>query len=144
MTDNHLTIVGNLVAEPDLAFTPAGAARCSFTVASTPRVFDKASNEWRDGDALFLRCTVWRDLAEHVAESLERGSRVIVTGKLKQRSYEKDGEKRTAYEVEVDEVGPSLRWATAKPVRAQGGGRPAAKTVEDDPWSAPTDDAAPF
>src|SRR5204863_9187036 len=111
---------------PELRFTPSGAAVANFTVASTPRFLDKQSNEWKDGDALFLRCSVWRQAAENVAESLQRGARVIVTGRLKQRSYEtKEGEKRTVYEVEVDEIGPSLRYATAKVQkmsRSSGGG----------------------
>src|ERR1700744_5700301 len=118
-----ITVVGNLTANPELRFTPSGAAVASFTVASTPRLLDKATNEWKDGDALFLRCSVWRQAAENVAESLVRGARVIVTGRLRQRSYEtKEGEKRTVVELEVDEVGPSLRWATAKVTKAARGG----------------------
>lgn len=110
-----LTVVGNLTADPELKFTQSGAAVTSFTVASTPRTFDKNSGEWKDGDALFLRCTVWRQVAENVAESLVRGSRVLVTGRLRQRSFEtREGEKRTVIELEVDEIGPSLRYATAK------------------------------
>src|SRR3978361_1422528 len=110
-----ITVVGNLTADPELRFTPSGAAVASFTVASTPRTLDRATNEWKDGDALFLRCSVWRQAAENVAESLTRGSRVIVQGRLRQRSYEtREGEKRTVVEMEVDEVGPSLRYATAK------------------------------
>src|SRR3954468_8549558 len=106
--DVNITVVGNLTDDPELRFTPNGAAVASFTVASTPRILDKATNEWKDGDALFLRCSVWRQAAENVAESLQRGARVIVTGRLKQRSFEtKEGEKRTVVEVEVDEVGPS-------------------------------------
>src|SRR5579884_1131477 len=102
-----ITVVGNLTDDPELRFTPSGAAVASFTVASTPRTFDRATNEWKDGDALFLRCSIWRQAAENVAESLQRGSRVIVTGRLRQRSFEtKEGEKRTVVEVEVDEVGP--------------------------------------
>ena len=148
--DVTVTVVGNLTSDPELRFTPSGAAVASFTVASTPRILDKATNEWKDGDALFLRCSVWRQAAENVAESLTRGARVIVTGRLKQRSFEtKEGEKRTVVELDVDEVGPSLRYATAKVNRTQrgsssgggfgasgsdsGGGAPA-----DDPWgSAP-------
>lgn len=124
--DTQITVVGNLTADPELRFTPSGAAVANFTVASTPRTFDRASGEWKDGEALFLRCNIWRQAAENVAESLTRGSRVIVTGRLKQRSFEtKEGEKRTVFEVEVDEIGPSLRYATAKVNRAQrsdGGG----------------------
>jgi single-strand DNA-binding protein len=109
-----ITVVGNLTADPELRFTPSGAGVANFTVASTPRSFDKPTQEWKDGDALFLRCSIWRQAAENVAESLTRGARVIVSGRLKQRSYEKDGEKRTVYELDVDEVGPSLKYATAK------------------------------
>jgi single-strand DNA-binding protein len=113
--DTNLTIVGNITADPELRFTPNGSAVANFTVASTPRILDKATNEWKDGDPLFMRCSVWRQAAENVAESLQRGMRVIVTGRLKQRSYEtKEGEKRTVIELEVDEVGPSLKYATAK------------------------------
>ena len=111
--DTVITVVGNLTADPELRFTPSGAAVANFTVASTPRTFDKNTNEWKDGDALFLRCAVWREAAENVAESLQRGTAVIVQGRLKQRSYEtKEGEKRTVYELDVDEVGPSLRYVT--------------------------------
>ena len=117
--DVTVTVVGNLTNDPELRFTPSGAAVANFTVASTPRILDKATNEWKDGDALFLRCSIWRQAAENVAESLQRGMRVIVTGRLKQRSYEtKEGEKRTVFEVEVDDVGPSLRNASAKVARA--------------------------
>lgn len=113
--DTVITVTGNLTASPDLRFTPAGVAVANFTVASTPRFFDRQANEWRDGDALFLRCNLWREAAENVAESLERGARVIVTGRLKQRSYEtREGDKRSLVELEVDEIGPSLRNATAK------------------------------
>lgn len=119
--DTIITIVGNLVDDPQLRFTPAGAAVCNFRVASTPRIFDKQTNEWKDGDGLFLTCNVWRQPAEHCAESLTKGMRVIVTGRLKQRSYDKDGEKRTVYEIEVEEVGPSLLRATAKVTKVQGG-----------------------
>ena len=113
--DTTITVVGNLTADPELRFTPAGAAVANFTVASTPRSFDRQTNEWKDGEALFLRCSIWREAAENVAESLTRGSRVIVSGRLKQRSFEtREGEKRTVVEVEVDEIGPSLRYATAK------------------------------
>src|SRR3954449_11750289 len=158
--DTIITLVGNLVDDPELRFTPSGAAVAKFRIASTPRFLDKATNEWKDGESLFLSCNVWRQAAENVAESLQRGMRVIVQGRLKQRTYEtKEGEKRTVYEVEVDEVGPSLRNATAKITKAQrgggmgggggyngggsgtgssgggggfGGGAPA-----DDPWSTP-------
>ncbi|MGC0366584.1 single-strand DNA-binding protein [Rhodococcus sp. 27YEA15] len=155
--DTIITVIGNLTADPELRFTPAGAAVANFTVASTPRTFDRNSNEWKDGDALFMRCNIWREAAENVAESLTRGSRVIVSGRLKQRSYEtREGEKRTVVELEVDEIGPSLKYATAKVNKANrgggggggnfggssggsGGGRPAAApSGGDDPWgSAP-------
>lgn len=112
--DTQITVIGNLVADPELRFTPSGAAVASFRVASTPRFFDRQSNEWRDGDSLFLTCNVWRQYAENVAETLQKGMRVIVVGRLKQRSYEtREGEKRTVFEVEVDEAGPALRSATA-------------------------------
>ena len=118
--DTPITVVGNLVADPELRFTASGQPVATFRVASTPRVMDRTTNEWKDGDSLFLTCNVWRQAAENVAESLQRGMRVIVTGRLKQRSYEtKEGEKRTVFEVEVDDVGPSLRNASAKVARAQ-------------------------
>ena len=121
--DTPITVVGNLVADPELRFTPAGQPVATFRIASTPRVMDRQTNEWKDGDSLFLTCNVWRQAAENVAESLQRGMRVIVTGRLKQRNYEtKEGEKRTVYEVEVDDVGPSLRNASAKVNRAQRSG----------------------
>lgn len=124
--DTVITIIGNLTQDPELRFTPSGAAVANFTVASTPRTFDRQSNEWKDGETLFMRCSVWREAAENVAESLVRGSRVLVTGRLKSRSFEtKEGEKRTVMELEVDEVGPSLRYATAKVNKTQrnsGGG----------------------
>ena len=121
--DTPITVVGNLVADPELRFTPSGQPVATFRVASTPRIRDNATNEWKDGDSLFLTCNVWRQAAENVAESLQRGMRVIVTGRLKQRNYEtKEGEKRTVYEVEVDDVGPSLRNASAKVNRASRGG----------------------
>lgn len=173
--DTTITVVGNLTADPELRFTPSGAAVANFTVASTPRIFDRQSSEWKDGEALFLRCNIWREAAENVAESLTRGSRVIVTGRLKQRSFEtREGEKRTVFEVEVDEIGPSLRYATAKVNKASrsgggaggggfggggsggGGSRqqsaPAGNAPADDPWgSAPAsgsfgggDDEPPF
>jgi single-strand DNA-binding protein len=146
--DTVITVVGNLTADPELRFTPTGAAVANFTVASTPRTFDRQTNEWKDGEALFLRCNIWREAAENVAESLTRGSRVIVTGRLKQRSYEtREGEKRTVVELEVDEIGPSLRYSTAKVNRAargggSGGGRSGGSG--DDPWaSAPAGDDFP-
>ncbi|KAA0109852.1 single-stranded DNA-binding protein [Mycolicibacterium sp. P1-5] len=170
--DTTITVVGNLTADPELRFTPSGAAVANFTVASTPRTFDRQTNEWKDGEALFLRCNIWREAAENVAESLTRGSRVIVQGRLKQRSFEtREGEKRTVVELEVDEIGPSLRYATAKVNKASrsggggggfgggggggGGSRPAAAASEsnnEDPWgSAPAsgsfaggDDEPPF
>jgi single-strand DNA-binding protein len=123
--DTNITVVGNLTADPELRFTPSGAAVANFTVASTPRIYDRQSGEWKDGEALFLRCAIWREAAENVAESLTRGSRVIVHGRLKQRSFEtREGEKRTVVELEVDEIGPSLRYATAKVNKASrsGGG----------------------
>ena len=144
--DTTITMIGNLVDDPELRFTPSGAAVAKFRVASTPRYLDKTTNEWKDGESLFLQCQIWRQAAENVAESLTKGMRVILSGRLKQRSYEtKEGEKRTVFEVEVDEVGPSLRNATAKVTRAQrtggtGGGfsAPAAAgdSVNDDPWAA--------
>jgi single-strand DNA-binding protein len=149
-----ITVVGNLVDDPELRFTPSGAAVANFRIASTPRTFDKNSNEWKDGDALFLSCSVWRQAAENVAESLQRGMRVVVQGRLKARTYEtREGEKRTVFEIEVEEVGPSLKYATAKVSRTTrsggnggggggfggapsgapaGGGAP-----ESDPWATP-------
>jgi single-strand DNA-binding protein len=127
--ETPITVVGNLTADPELRFTPSGAAVANFTVASTPRTFDKQTNEWKDGEALFLGCSVWRQAAESAAESLTRGMRVIVHGRLKARSYEtREGEKRTVFEIDVDEVGPSLKYATAKVTKTtrsggnQGGG----------------------
>lgn len=118
-----ITVVGNLTADPELRFTPSGAAVASFTVASTPRTLDRTTNEWKDGEALFLRCSIWRQAAENVAESLQRGMRVVVQGRLKQRSFEtREGEKRTVVELEVDEVGPSLKYATAKVNKVSRGG----------------------
>ena len=172
--DTIITVVGNLTADPELRFTPSGAAVANFTVASTPRIFDRQANEWKDGDALFMRCSIWREAAENVAESLTRGSRVIAQGRLKQRSYEtREGEKRTVVELEVDEIGPSLRYATAKVNKASrsggggggfGGGGGGSRgnmgggtggggsETKDDPWgSAPAsgsfsggDDEPPF
>ncbi len=121
--DTVITIIGNLTQDPELRFTPSGAAVANFTVASTPRQFDRQSNEWKDGETLFMRCSVWRDAAENVAESLTRGSRVLVSGRLKSRSYDtKEGEKRTVVELDVEEVGPSLKYATAKVNKTQRGG----------------------
>ncbi|TDQ05218.1 single-stranded DNA-binding protein [Labedaea rhizosphaerae] len=148
--ETTITVVGNLTADPELRFTPSGAAVASFTVASTPRTFDRQSGEWKDGEALFMRCSIWRQAAENVAESLTRGARVIVSGRLKQRSFEtREGEKRTVVEMDVDEVGPSLRYATAKVNKVSrggggggfgggGGGGGQSAPPADDPWgSAP-------
>ena len=153
--ETTITLVGNLTADPELRFTPSGAAVANFTVASTPRTFDRQTNEWRDGDAMFLNCAVWRQAAENVAESLQKGMRVIVQGRLKSRSYEtREGERRTVFEVDVDEIGPALRYATAKVARnasgssggGQGGGRPSGGAqgggsqggggFGDDPWAS--------
>jgi single-strand DNA-binding protein len=146
--DTVITIIGNLTADPELRFTPSGAAVANFTVASTPRMFDRQTNEWKDGETLFMRCSVWRDAAENVAESLQRGTRVVVAGRLKSRSYEtKEGEKRTVIEMDVDEIGPSLRSATAKVNKTQrgggggfgggqqGGGWSGGQQGGDDPWA---------
>jgi single-strand DNA-binding protein len=164
--ETTITVVGNLTDDPELRFTPSGAAVAKFRIASTPRTLDRQSNEWKDGEPLFLACNIWRDAAEHVAESLQRGARVIVQGRLRQRSYEtREGEKRTVYELEVDEIGPSLRYATAKVQRvsrsggggggfgASGGGggnrQPSGggggNTNFDDPWAtaAPASGARP-
>jgi single-strand DNA-binding protein len=143
--DTTITMTGNLCDDPDLRYTPAGAALVRFAVASTPRVFDKASGEYRDGEPLFLTCTAWRDLAEHIAESLKRGTRVVVTGRLRLSRWETpEGDKRSAYGLDVDDIGPSLRFATATVRKATrtGPGRPA--VAPDDPWSsaAPGDVAA--
>ncbi|WP_213815279.1 single-stranded DNA-binding protein [Glaciihabitans sp. dw_435] len=146
-----ITVVGNLTSDPELRYTQGGLAVANFTIASTPRSFDRASNDWKDGDALFLRASVWREFAEHVAGSLTKGSRVVATGRLKQRSYEtKEGEKRTSIELEVDEIGPSLRYATAQVTRAAssreggGGGQRggSAPQVADEPWAASAPDAS--
>ncbi|MCT2056925.1 single-stranded DNA-binding protein [Dermabacter hominis] len=142
-----LTIVGNLTADPELRFTNSGIPVASFTVASTPRTFDKQANEWKDGEALFLRCSIWRDAAENVAESLTKGTRVIVQGRLQQRSYtDKEGNQRTALDLQVDEVGPSLRYATAKPVRANRNAQqqpPQQGWGQNDAWSNPSSEPAP-
>lgn len=138
-----ITVVGNITDDPELRFTPSGAAVANFTVASTPRTMNRQTNEWEDGEALFLRCSIWRQAAENVAESLQKGARVIVQGRLKARTWEtREGEKRTSFEVDVDEIGPSLKWATAKVTRAQrsggggggysGGGQ---QSQQADPWA---------
>ncbi len=158
--DTVITVIGNLTDDPELRFTPSGAAVANFTVASTPRSFDRQTNEWKDGETLFLRCSVWRQVAENVAESLQKGMRVVVQGRLVSRSYEdREGQKRTVNELQVDEIGPSLTWATAKVTRAsrsgggggygsqgggqgggnQGGGRPAGQ----DPWGGAPAGGAP-
>jgi single-strand DNA-binding protein len=156
-----ITVVGNLTADPELRFTPSGAPVANFTVASTPRTFDRASGEWKDGDAMFLNCAVWRQPAEHVAESLTKGMRVIVQGRLRSRSYEtREGEKRTVFEVEVEEVGPSLRYATAKVTRTSSGnfgggsagggsswgnsGGSQDRTSGADPWASAQSEEPPF
>ncbi len=135
--DTTLTVIGNLTSPPELRFTPSGAAVANFTVASTPRTFDRNRNEWVDGEPLFLRCSAWRELAENIAESFpEKGTRVIVTGRLVQRSYDdRDGNKRTVFEMQVDDIGPSLRYASAKVTRTprQGGQQQAVQ--QDDPWA---------
>ncbi|GAA2093436.1 single-stranded DNA-binding protein [Microlunatus panaciterrae] len=121
--ETQITLVGNLTADPELRFTPSGAAVANFTVASTPRNFDRQTNEWKDGEAMFINCAVWRQAAENVAESLQKGMRVIVQGRLKSRSYEtREGERRTVFEIDVDEIGPALRYATAKVNRTSSGG----------------------
>jgi single-strand DNA-binding protein len=140
-----ITVVGNLTDDPELRFTPNGAAVANFTIASTPRTFNRQTSTWEDGDALFLRCSVWRQAAESVAESLQRGMRVIAQGRLRQRSFEtREGEKRTVIEMEVDEIGPSLRFATAKVTRTQrsggggGGGGYGGAPAGNDPWATPS------
>src|SRR5262245_45905887 len=143
-----ITVVGNVVDDPELRFTPSGAAVANFRIASTPRTFDRQTNEWKDGDALFLSCSVWRQAAENVAESLQKGMRVVVQGRLKSRQYEtREGEKRTVFEIDVDEVGPSLKYATAKVTRttrsgggggySQQGGGGGGAAASDDPWATP-------
>lgn len=143
--DTSLTVIGNLTSDPELRFSPSGAAVANFTVASTPRTFDKNANEWKDGETLFLRASIWREAAENVAESLTKGCRVIVSGRLKSRTYDtKEGEHRTVMELEVDEIGPSLKTASAKVTRTQrnqqqsGGFAPAAAAPAADPWGSPT------
>ena len=145
--DTQVTICGNLTADPNLRYTQSGAAVADFTVASTPRTYDKQSNQFKDGETLFLRCNVWRDYAENVAESLTKGMQVIVQGRLTQRSYEKDGQKRTSYELQVDEVGPTLRFAKAQ-VQRQGRNQQSAPQASysapaSDPWDAPVTTSAP-
>jgi len=146
--DTQITVVGNLVDDPELRFTPSGAAVANFRIASTPRTFDRQANEWKDGEALFLSCSVWRQAAENVAESLQKGMRVVVQGNLRSRQYEtREGEKRTVFEIQVDEVGPSLKYATAKVTRTQrsggssyGGGQQGggqAGPSDNDPWATP-------
>lgn len=147
MPEASVTIVGNLTADPELRFTPSGAAVANFTIASTPRTYDRQSNEWKDGEAVFLRASIWKDAAENVTESLARGTRVIATGKLKQRSFEtREGEKRTVMELEVEEIGPSLRYATAKPAKVQKDGPSKSASQASDPWgsAAKSDDEPPF
>src|SRR4051794_21431821 len=150
-----VTLVGNLVDDPELRFTPSGAAVANFRIASTPRTYDRQSGEWKDGESLFLSCSVWRQAAENVAESLQKGMRVIVQGRLKSRSYEtREGERRTVFEVDVDEIGPALKYATAKVTRTSGGGgggysggnnQPAqGGSGGGDPWGAPPSDEPPF
>lgn len=137
--DTPITIVGNLVADPELRFTPSGAAVANFRVATTPRVYNRDTNQFEDGDAVFLTCNAWRQMAENVAESLTRGMRVVVTGKLRQRSYQtKEGEQRTVYEIEVDEAGPSLRYATATISRAdrQSSGQQGGQQSGPSGWAA--------
>ena len=152
--DTQITVVGNLVDDPELRFTPSGAAVANFRIASTPRTFDRQSNEWKDGEALFLSCSVWRQAAENVAESLQKGMRVVVQGNLRSRQYEtREGEKRTVFEIQVDEVGPSLRYATAKVTRTQrqggssyGGGQQGGGQggpSDNDPWATPAQSQAP-
>ena len=159
--DTQITVIGNLTGDPELKFIQSGAAVVNFTVASTPRTFDRQSNEWKDGDTLFMRCSLWREAAENVAESLTKGMRVVVVGRLVSRSWEANGEKRTVMELQVDEVGPSLRYSTAKVTRTQrggsgggggfsgggGGGYASAPAggADNDPWaSAPSSDEPPF
>jgi single-strand DNA-binding protein len=131
--ETTITVIGNITADPELRFTQSGLAVANFTIASTPRSFDRETNDWKDGDALFVRCSVWRDHAQHIASSLRKGLRVIASGRLVQRSYEtKEGEKRTSFELEIDEVGPALRYATAVVRKATKGEQAADSTAE--PW----------
>jgi single-strand DNA-binding protein len=156
--ETQITVVGNLTGDPELRFTPSGSAVANFTIASTPRTFDKTTNDWKDGETLFLRASVWREAAENVAESLTKGTRVVAQGRLKSRSYDtKEGEKRTVMELEVDEIGPSLTYASAKVTRTQRGGngekpyggpKPSGgsqqRPVEADPWGAAGNSEPPF
>ena len=151
--DTPITVVGNIVADPEVRYTPSGAAVANFRVASTPRRFNQQTNQWEDGDGLFLTCNVWRQQGENVAESLSKGMRVLVNGVLRQRSYEtREGEKRTVYEVEVDDVGPSLKYATAKVTRVQGSGgggdyqagQQAPASQPGGGWGGPDTDEPPF
>ena len=148
--DVTTTIIGNLTSDPELRFIPSGAAVANFTIAHTPRTLDKATNEWKDGETLFMRCALWREAAENLAESLTKGSRVIATGRLKQRSFEKDGQSRSVIEMDVEEIGPSLKYATAavtkKPMGGGNGRQKVSAGVADDPWNAApgTDDQPPF
>ncbi len=147
--DINITVVGNLTSDPEVRFTNSGLAVASFTVASSSRYMDKTTNEWKDGDPTYMRCNIWRQYAENVAESLTKGTRVIVTGRLKQRSYEtKEGEKRTVYEIEVDDVGPALRYATATVNRTAPGGGNARPQSNSGGYAAAADngsfDSAPF
>jgi single-strand DNA-binding protein len=148
--DTTLTITGNLTADPDLRYTGTGTPVAAFTVAASRRVYDQATGQWKDGDTLFLRCSAWRQLAEHIAESLTKGTRVMVTGRLRQREYEtSEGDKRTVYEVDADDAGPSLKWATAKIARTSREKAPHPADT-DDPWTGPAaagdfpDDPPPF
>lgn len=159
--ETTITVIGNLTSDPELRFTPSGSAVANFTIASTPRTFDRQSSEWKDGETLFLRASVWREAAENVAESLTKGMRVIVSGRLKSRSYDtKEGEKRTVIELEVDEIGPSLRYANAKVNRTQrsgnngggnqggnsqqGGGEWGGQAPDNSQWGDGGDNAPPF
>lgn len=143
--DTVITVIGNLTADPELRFTPSGSAVANFTIASTPRSFDKSTGQWVDQDALFMRCSIWREAAENVAESLAKGVRVIAQGRLVQRSYEtKEGEKRTVVELQVDEIGPSVRYATAKVTRTTRSGNTSPRpSQQSDPWSTGDDSTAP-
>ena len=155
--ETTLTIIGNLTNDPELRFTPSGSAVANFTVASTPKTFDRNSNEWKDGETLFMRCAAWKEMGENVAESLTKGMRVVVTGRLKSRSYDtKEGEKRTVIELEVDEIGPSLKYANAKVTRTQRNGNSGGfgnqaqpsgfgqSTAQSDPWATPNTEEVPF
>lgn len=141
-----ITVVGNLTGDPELRFTPSGSAVANFTIASTPRTFDRQSNEWKDGGTLFLRTSVWKEAAENAAETLTKGTRVVAQGRLKSRSYDtKEGEKRTVIEFEADEIGPSLRYASAKVTRTQRSDKPAqASAPAQDPWGQPASNNPPF